>query len=192
MNHSDTKTAILDAAQELIQTRGMNAMSYRDIANIINIRTASIHYHFPSKEDLVQALIERYHQHFIGLVDSILQSKASATTKLNRFGDLFVDTLESGSNGKVCLCGMLGAELATLGSPMVKNLRRFYRENAKRLAEIIDEGRSNKELNPRGDSLILATIMFSLLEGAMLVVRADGGVTQFKQIWKTFLQLVKP
>ena len=191
MNHLDTKTAILDAAQELIQTRGMNAMSYRDIAGIINIRTASIHCHFTAKEDMVEALIERYHKHFMALVDGILQSNVSATTKLNRFGDLFVDTLESGSNGKVCLCGMLGAELATLGSPMVKNLRSFYRQNAKRLAEIIDEGRTNKEFNSKGDSLVLANVMFSLLEGAMLVVRADGGVTQFKQIWKTFLQLVK-
>ena len=191
MNQSDTKTAILDAAQELIQTRGMNAMSYRDIAGIINIRTASIHYHFPSKEDMVKALIERYHKNFIAMLDSILQSNVTATTKLNRFGDLFMDTLESGSNGKVCLCGMLGAELATLGSPMVKNLRTFYRENAKRLAAIIEEGRANKEFNAKGDSLALANVMFSLLEGAMLVVRADGGVAQFKQIWKTFVQLVK-
>ena len=191
MNRLDTKTAILDAAQELIQTRGMNAMSYRDIAGIINIRTASIHYYFPAKEDMVEALIERYHTNFIALVDNILQSNVSATKKLNRFGSLFMETLESGSNGKVCLCGMLGAELATLRSPMVKKLRVFYRENAKRLARIIEEGRANKEFNSRGDSLVLADVMFSLLEGAMLVVRAGDGVSQFKQIWKTFLQLVK-
>lgn len=191
MFQGDTKTAILDAAQELIQTRGVNAMSYRDIAGLIKIRTASIHYYFPAKENLVEAVIDRYHKNFIALIDGILQSGVSASTKLNRYGGLFVATLEGEGNGKVCLCGMLGAELATLRSPMVKKLRSFYRENAKRLAKIIEEGRAAKEFTSKGDSLVLANIMFSLLEGAMLVVRADGGVAQFQQMWKTFVQLVK-
>ncbi|WP_257998927.1 TetR/AcrR family transcriptional regulator [Fischerella thermalis] len=49
MNSTDTRTQILDTAQDLIQRVGVNAMSYQDISEAVGIRKASIHYHFPSK-----------------------------------------------------------------------------------------------------------------------------------------------
>lgn len=42
----DTAEKILDLVQTLIQTRGFNAISYRDVSEVIGIRTASFHYHF--------------------------------------------------------------------------------------------------------------------------------------------------
>ena len=57
-----TVDRILDVVQTLIQTRGFNAISYRDVAEAIGIRKASIHYHFPSKMDLGQAVIARYRE----------------------------------------------------------------------------------------------------------------------------------
>src|SRR4051794_36242328 len=57
-----TSDLILDVAQELLQTRGYNAISYQDIADRIGIRKASIHHHFPNKSDLAQALVRRYRQ----------------------------------------------------------------------------------------------------------------------------------
>ena len=55
----DTKTAILDAAQALIQRGGANAMSYQHISQAIGIRKASIHHHFATKEALLEAVIQR-------------------------------------------------------------------------------------------------------------------------------------
>jgi TetR/AcrR family transcriptional repressor of nem operon len=55
----DTKTSILDAAQALIQRGGANAMSYQHISDAIGIRKASIHHHFPTKEVLLEAVIQR-------------------------------------------------------------------------------------------------------------------------------------
>lgn len=57
MDHSATALEIIEAAQELAQTRGYNGFSYQDIAERVGIRTASIHYHFPSKGDLGKAAL---------------------------------------------------------------------------------------------------------------------------------------
>jgi TetR/AcrR family transcriptional repressor of nem operon len=178
----DTRTAILDAAQGLIQTLGANGISYQHISDAVKIRKASIHYHFPTKEKLVEALIHRYHAAFLATVDEIVDSKASAPEKLAGYIGLFDTTLRDGKRGKVCLCGMLGAELASLGSPAAADVRRFYRENAKRLVAILDEGRRAGAFTFPGDTRATAMLAFSLLEGAMLVVRADGGVAQFRAI----------
>src|SRR5579862_1588267 len=57
---SSTRDRILDIAQRLIQSRGYNAFSFDDLAEELDIRTASIHYHFPTKADLGIALLRRY------------------------------------------------------------------------------------------------------------------------------------
>lgn len=44
---------ILDAASELMETKGYNAMTMDDIANLVGISKATLYQHFPSKHDLV-------------------------------------------------------------------------------------------------------------------------------------------
>ncbi len=62
MTLPDTRTLILDVAQELVQSRGYNGFSYRDIALRLGVRNAAIHYHFPSKGDLGRELLVRYRE----------------------------------------------------------------------------------------------------------------------------------
>ena len=54
------KDQILEVATELVQTRGYNAFSYQDLSDRLGITKASIHHHFPSKEDLGIAVAEKY------------------------------------------------------------------------------------------------------------------------------------
>ena len=112
----DTRTRILDAAQDLIQRTGSNAMSYQHISDAVGIRKASIHYHFPTKENLLEELLRRYTGHFLEVVDEIFVAPVDAPTKLRRYVGLFEETLREGKRDKACACAMLGAELSTLGS----------------------------------------------------------------------------
>lgn len=171
----DTKTAIMDAAQELIQRGGANTMSYQHISDAIGIRKASIHHHFPTKEHLIEAVIQRYATYFLGIVDGIVESKLDPAAKLRTYAGLFEATLCEGKQDKACLCGMLGAELTTLGNPAAAGVRRFYRDNETRLAKILEEGLNNGVFHFKGDSKLVAAVIFSLLEGGALIVRAEGG-----------------
>ena len=45
----DTKQKIFDAARELFALHGFDAVSMRDIANKVGIRTSSIYYHYDKK-----------------------------------------------------------------------------------------------------------------------------------------------
>lgn len=186
----DTKAEILDAAQDLVQTRGANGISYQHISERVRIRKASIHYHFPTKDQLLKAVLTRYCQSFLDRVDAILGSNESAAGKLGRYIGLFESTLGAGAGTKVCLCGMLGAELSSLRSPSVALLKRFYRQNAERVARILEEGRDAGELRFAGEATTLGLLLFSLLEGAMLVSRAEGGARRFHRLTEQFLALV--
>ena len=52
----DSAKQILDIAERRMRQTGYNAVSYRDIAAEMGIKSASLHYHFPKKEDLGVAL----------------------------------------------------------------------------------------------------------------------------------------
>ncbi len=191
MKPTDTKTLILDTAQELIQRVGINGMSYQDISQVVGIRKASIHTHFPTKDDLVATLLDRYNAYFLRLVDNIVASTNSPKMKLRQYCGLFETTLSNGEQDKACLCGMLGAELATLKSPLVERIRSFYQDNEARLATILTEGREIGVFQFIGDVQATAMLIFSLLEGGILIARAYGGPQQFKAVIEQLIQMVE-
>src|SRR5215467_5466365 len=112
----ETREKILEVAQELVQTMGANAMSYQNISEAIGIRKASIHHHFPTKEGLIETLIERYSAYFFGILDAIAASKKTGAGKLRAYIGLFETTACEGAGDKACAMGMLGAEVRTLSA----------------------------------------------------------------------------
>ncbi len=56
---TDTKTRILDAAEELFADHGFPATSMRDITQEAGVNLAAINYHFGSKEALLVSVLER-------------------------------------------------------------------------------------------------------------------------------------
>lgn len=190
MAQSDTKTQILDVAQDLIQRVGVNGMSYQDISDRVGIRKASVHTHFPKKDDLVTALLDRYSDRFLRLVDSILESSDGSEVKLRRYCGLYEATLSAGNQDKTCLCAMLGAELVSLSDPLVERVRYFYRANVERLGTLLEAGLQDGSFRFLGDSGAMAALIFGVLEGGMLVARVHGGATQFHQSIEQLMRLV--
>ena len=56
---ADTKTRILDAAEELFMEHGFEATSLRSLTAAANVNLAAVNYHFGSKEELFQAVLTR-------------------------------------------------------------------------------------------------------------------------------------
>lgn len=190
MSQSDTRTRILDVAQELVQRLGVNAMSYQHISNAVGIRKASIHHHFPTKEDLITALLDRYNANFLGLVDDIVTAPMDGKAKLLNYVGLFEATLSDSAGEKACLCGMIGAELATLGCPSVELVRRFYRENEQRLTQILVQGREEGIFRFKGDAGQVAKMTFALLEGGVLIARSRDCNVYFADVRDGLLKLL--
>ena len=182
MASKDTRTKIMDVAQDLIQRRGINGMSFQDISDAVEIRKPSIHHHFASKQDLVEALLTRYRSEFGLLLSGILASKAKARRKLQRYGALFESTLQEGNQDKSCLCGMLAAELHSLGDGAALSVKGFMQDNLAFLTKVLKEGRKDGSLAIRGSVEDVASMVLAALEGGLLVARADGGPEQLSAI----------
>ncbi|MEP3655400.1 MAG: TetR/AcrR family transcriptional regulator [Litorimonas sp.] len=162
-------TKILDIAETRMRRAGYNAVSYRDIAAEMGIKSASLHYHFPKKEDLGVALVKRYAANFSrNLFNSTIMTDTHEE-ELAVFVNLYRTALED--HQLVCLCAVLGAEAPGLPEPVTNEVRAFFEENILWLTNVFTGlGKANPEKS--------AKIALSLLEGAMIVssVNNDNGV----------------
>ena len=170
METPDTTDRILDATQDLVQTRGFNAFSYRDVAEKVNIRTASIHYHFPKKDDLALALIRRYHKQFVDTLRQIGQGESRPENRLAAYMELFSDLSSRGE--RLCLFAVFSADAASLSEDVQAEIRSFYDTNVDWIANVIEGGRQAGSFAFSGSSPEMARGIFALLEGEILVRRA--------------------
>jgi len=173
---SQTSERILDIAERLVQTRGFNNFSYADIASELSITTASLHYHFPGKAELGQALITRYAQRFSQALSQIEQGQPNARAKLEAYAGLYADVLRG---KRMCMCGILAAEYQTLPKPMRTEVIRFFDDNEEWLSHLLTEGQTDHTLNFTGPVQDVAQNILSTLEGAMLVARPYGDLHRF-------------
>ncbi|MGO9027934.1 MAG: TetR/AcrR family transcriptional regulator [Acidimicrobiales bacterium] len=186
---TDTASQILDVAGQLVQVRGFNAFSYADVAGELGITNAALHYHFPSKAELGEALIARYAIRFAGALVEIDESHADPLRKLDAYADLYVDVLRS---QRMCLCGMLAAEYETLSAGMQGRVADFFEKNEQWLAEVLQQGRDDGSLSFPGSPLEEARSIVSGLEGAMLIARSFGDLRRFQSAANHLLTAVRP
>jgi AcrR family transcriptional regulator len=62
--NDDRRTAIAKAARELIVEKGVEGLRTRDIADRVGINVATLHYHVPSKEALIELVAESLTEQF--------------------------------------------------------------------------------------------------------------------------------
>jgi TetR/AcrR family transcriptional repressor of nem operon len=170
-------TAILDVAERLAQTRGYNGFSYADIAAELRVTKASLHYHFPSKAELGRALIERYRSFFSAALEAIDQEGKKPHEKLRQYVELYNSVM---SNDRMCLCGMLAAEYATLPPPMQTELTSFFNSNESWLTSVLEAGLRAGSFVFREPASERARVLIGALEGAMLVARSYGSPRRFE------------
>ncbi|HJS95678.1 MAG TPA: TetR/AcrR family transcriptional regulator [Solirubrobacteraceae bacterium] len=186
---SGTAERVLDIAERLTQVRGFNNFSYADIATELGITKASLHYHYPGKAELGQALITRYTERFDQALDEIDRALPDARAKLEAYADLYAGVLR---NERMCMCGILAAEYPTLPATMQSEVVRFFDENQKWLAGVLTEGKADGTLSYRGRAEDVAQSILSTLEGAMLVARPYGDLARFDAAAKQLLAGLTP
>src|SRR5688500_19860163 len=91
--NADTSERILDSAERLVQTRGFNGFSYADVAAELGVTKASLHYHFPGKAELGEALIGRYATRFATALEQIDAGGGDAPPKRAAYAGLYADVL---------------------------------------------------------------------------------------------------
>ena len=176
MAATETRQTIMTAARAMVQAHGYNALSFRELAKEVGIKSASIHYHFPTKGDLGAALARRYTEDGEEYLDGLLAASPDPATCIRKYTDIFRAALLN--NNRMCLCGIMSAEHDDLPAEVRTEVDRFTEANVRWLAKVLslsNPGTTEEAAQQK------ALAIFSAIEGAQLVARGRNDIAVFDQ-----------
>ena len=177
-----TAERIMAAAERRMRARGYNAVSFRDLAEDVGVKSASVHYHFPQKEDLGVAIVARYHERFLAELDRRCGHTDDPLAWLEAFIALYREALQIDES--ICLCAMLAAESGGLPPPVTDEVGRFFQANFDWLAAL----RSRLAESDPDASLPEPAEMVARLQGAMIVASAMRDRAVFDRVAGSLLE----
>lgn len=168
---ANTSEQILDTAMQMVQMRGYNAFSYADVSDVVGIRKASIHYHFPTKSHLGQALVRRYREDLRQSLQKLQAENSELRAQLLGLAEIFEARLQ---NRCLCLGGILSASMLTLPADVQKEVRSFFAEISAWAADIIKQGCDAGTFSCSAPPEIEAQVLLANIMGAQTIARAAG------------------
>jgi TetR/AcrR family transcriptional regulator, transcriptional repressor for nem operon len=174
---NNTKSKIIEIAKDLIQRVGLNAMSYQHISDAVGIRKASIHHHFPKKENLVDALLKECQVSYGGNYQQIVDGPGSASEKLRQIAGVFEEGLQK---DQLCLVGAISTDLNTLQENSCRILEETIQNTVDIFSTTFKQGQEEQSLSFKSTAEEAAYTFFSFLIGTQISARVHGGVKSFR------------
>jgi len=178
---SNTSEEILSCARGLIVAGGYNGFSYADIADVVGIRKASIHHHFPNKVDLVKALVVRHRRATEEGMAGLEQAIADPVEQLRAYVQYWSQCIEDLS-APFCVCALLAGELPILPDEVAIEVRSYFRFLSGWMASVLERGMHQGRIHSSYTPQIEAEIFMATIHGAMLSARAYGDASTFGMI----------
>jgi TetR/AcrR family transcriptional regulator, transcriptional repressor for nem operon len=175
MTAVSTREQILALAQIAIAERGYSSFSFRELAAELGIKSASIHYYFPTKTHLGLEVARSYRQRFEATlaVAAALEPRAALEVLTNIY------RTEVKSSQRMTVCMMLAAEIKTLPEEIKHEMELFYQLNLDWLeAQLTALGCASA--GP------LSRQLFALLQGGLMGAKTLGEPSYFERVMEGF------
>lgn len=155
-----TRDRILDAAIDMFGLRGVDAVSLDEIARDVGVRKQTILYWFPSKEELVAAVLEAVAAELVVVIDAAI--RAAPDDPLERV-DAVVRAVFRPAVRRPALLGLV-REVGRLPPAQADRLRHHVQPLVDRcvdyLALEMDKGRLRQ-----GDPALIASLAYATVTG---------------------------
>lgn len=169
---------ILDVAEKMARSGGYSGFSFRDLAREVGIKSASVHYHFPTKEDLGVAMTRRYNERFIEALGDP-RGAGPVDEKIACYINAFRTSMIE--DRLMCLCGLFGAEVTSLPGGVAVETRVFFEKNRDWLMAVLVDDKRFADPEAREHA---ALSLIAKLQGAMIMARTMIDASVFETIAK--------
>lgn len=162
-SHTVRREAFLDAAQELIQTRGYEKMSVQDVLDMLETSRGAFYHYFDSKLALLEAVVERFADGAIRAVQPILDDPSlPAPRKLEKIVGGFARLKAEKKDLMLAVIEVMNSDANAL---FREKLRRMTTERVGPIiAAVIRQGIEEGIFQPAGGEAA-ATVLLSLIQG---------------------------
>jgi TetR/AcrR family transcriptional regulator, transcriptional repressor for nem operon len=179
---SNAREAILAAARRTAQAHGYGGLNFRDLANEVGIKAASIHYYFPSKADLGAAVARRYWEDTAADLESMLARTPDPLRCLHQYPDIFRKSLES--DNRMCLGSFMAAEFDDLPDAVKIEVQAFADVNVAWLSRVL----SAAAVVGAEEGEDRARAIFAAVAGAQLMARSRSDIALYDALIESYRQ----
>ena len=159
----DRRSAIAKAARELIVEKGVEGLRTRDIAERVGINVATLHYHVPTKEALIELVAESLHEFFRGQSLARPRAHLSASERMDlEFADLREAALE---RPEIILVFSELMERARRDERIAEAIVPLKRKWRQMLVEMLTQGVTDGDYRQDLDPDAFATVLMSSMIG---------------------------
>ena len=176
----NSREKILFAATKIAQAHGYNGLNFRDLAEDVGIKAASIYYYFPSKADLAAAVAKRYWENAAAALEILLAESSGPAGALRRYPETFRWALES--ENRMCLSGFMAAEYDDLPEAVKKEVQIFADVNVAWLSNVLSAA---KVVSPK-KSESRARAIFAAVGGAQLMARSRSDIALYDALINSY------
>jgi TetR/AcrR family transcriptional repressor of nem operon len=187
----ETAERILKAANVLMVDRGYSAFSYADIAEAVEIRKASIHHHFPTKANLVAAVLKAHREKLLRGTELLDQKVEGPLQRLQAYVNHWEGCIR-GRTVPFCIAALLGAELPSLPEEVQTEVRLHFIALGEWLERTLKAGVKKRVIKLQGSAAIEAEFLMATIHGAMLSARATGNCDVFRIVSAAAIQRITP
>ena len=184
---SETAERILKSAHALIVDRGYAAFSYADISSEVKVSKATIHHHFPLKEDLVVAVLRRHRERQAQGLVMLDEAVADSLDRLKGYMGHWERCIEKKTE-PICIAALLGAELPSLPADVAAEVRLHFVALHQWLQGTLELGSKQKKVHLTQTASREAELVMATVHGAMISARAYQSPAVFAEIVEATLQ----
>ena len=169
---ANTREHLLEAAADLLQRVGYASFSFRDLADAVGIRAASVHYHFPTKADLGVALVDWFRAQDNPDIAALCQANPNIRDRLLALADHVAE--HTCVSGKSCPINLLLSEFSVLPEPLQLKVRAWVDDCINGMAAWLEEGRTAGQLTFPGKAVDQARLVWSVIEHGTQLARTHS------------------
>ena len=177
---ANAREDILAAAKLVAQAHGYAGLNFRDLAEQVGIKAASVYYHFPSKADPAAAVAKRYWEDSATYLESLLKNSPGPREALRRYPETFRWALEN--DNRICLCSFMSAQFDDLPDLVKTEVQAFADVNIAWLKKTL---LAAKVVGPR-EAEKRARAIYSGIVGAQLMARGRADITLYDSLVESY------
>jgi TetR/AcrR family transcriptional repressor of nem operon len=181
LRYSPKALEIIERTNGLLASGGYGSFSYADVAELVAVRKASIHHHFPTKADLVKATVAAHREATQRGLQSLDQAVTDPLERLIAYGRYWAECIQA-SNPPICICAVLAAELPALPAEVAEEVKAYFADLHSWISSVMEQGQSTGRMRLAGTPAAEASAFMASIYGAMLAARAAGDTSLFWEI----------
>lgn len=182
---------ILEAANTLLANRGYSAFSYADIEEMVKIRKASIHYHFPTKSGLVVALLKRHRSKILEAMTALDTHVEDPLLRIRNYFKYWEGCIADGSLS-FCIAALLGAVTPSLPLDVQAEVHLHFAMLTDWFGQTLNAGLEVRAIELQQSVAVEAQMLIAVLHGGMLSARATSDADVFRSLSWAALHRICP